>query len=301
MGQHTIASAVRIEGKGLHSGCPVVMELSPAPEDTGVVFYRRDHPEFPPLKARASSVVNTERCTILGNSHFTVSTVEHLLAACCGSGIDNLAIHIDAGEVPVLDGSALPFCNVLLKAGRCTQKKDRRSARLRKPFWIARGESLIAALPSDTLRFTVLIDYEHPLVGVQVFEYTLAQETFLSEVAPARTFGLWEEVKILLEKNLARGGDLENALVIMPEGYSSPLRLPLEPVRHKCLDLIGDYFLAGAAIPLHIVSIRAGHALNAELVKYLESLEVIENGGKGDKKDTASPVPVSHGGQDCRS
>ena len=277
MNQRTVASQFEIKGKGLHSGRPVTMVVEEAPENSGILFQRCDLPDAPPLKVGINTVVDVQRCTALGNESFRIGTVEHFLAAAYGLGIDNLRVRIDSDEMPALDGSSKVFCEFLLRAGSREQHEKKRLYGINTPYFVSRGNALVIALPSDTLKITGIFESSHPLVSNQIFEYEVEPESFTQEMAPARTFCFWEEVKGLWEQNLGLGGDFDNAVVIKEDGFSSPLRFENEMVRHKCLDLLGDLALLGRFLCVHLISIRAGHSANIEMVKLLDG-SVAETG-----------------------
>jgi len=282
MKQTTIRGEAVIRGVGLHTGCSVSMMVKESPEDTGIVFARCDLPGSPEIQARVGNVVSIERCTVLGGDSFTISTVEHFLAACYGLGIDNLRVELDGEELPALDGSALPFCRELAAAGIREQHREKEILVLDTPLWVSRGNALLIALPWQGLKLTGIIDFAHPMVGTQIYEIEVTPSSFTDGLAPSRTFGFWEEVESLLRRNLARGGSFDNAVVIRQEGFSTPLRFPDELVRHKCLDLLGDLALVGKRASLHLLSLKAGHALHIEMMKRIVSREVKYAGNRGD-------------------
>ncbi len=272
MNQQTISSALEFTGIGLHTGKESCIKLEPMPPDSGIVFRRADLPDAPPLKALASNVVNTQRCTVLGNGFFKISTVEHLLSSLYSIGIDNLMITVDAEEIPAMDGSSIEYFNALTACGLKTQAAPRKVLSLQQPCFSVKNGSIIIALPSQDRRFTVMLDYDHPMIGTQICDFDLLKDSYCEKIAPARTFGFLHEVQALLDRNLARGGDISNALVIMPDGFSTPLRLENEPVHHKCLDLIGDISLSGLLVFAHIIAIKSGHALNVDFALKLEQM-----------------------------
>lgn len=197
-----------------------------------------------------------------------MATVEHVLAAAAGLGLDNLVLEIQGEEVPVMDGSALPFVQGFLQAGVVEQSASIQPLCLGQPLFVAQGDALVVALPAEKAAFEAAIHFTHPLVGAQHFCFRPEQDEFVSSLAPARTFGFWEEVQALLERGLARGGDFSNALVIGgPGGFSSPPRFPDEPVRHKVLDLVGDLALLERPLQARVLAVRAGHRLHLELAR----------------------------------
>jgi UDP-3-O-[3-hydroxymyristoyl] N-acetylglucosamine deacetylase len=200
-----------------------------------------------------------------------VSTTEHLLSALAGMQVDNAIVEIDNLELPILDGSALPFVRLVAKAGSRRQRARRTYAKILKPVEVAEGAKRIAVHPSESFRITYRIAFPHPLIREQVFEFTWGVGNYETQVAPARTFGFLEEVELLRKSGLIRGGSLENAVVLTREGVLNPegLRFPDEFCRHKVLDLIGDLSLLGRPLIGHVVAERAGHAMHAQLVSKL--------------------------------
>lgn len=286
--QQTLAAPVRFEGVGIHLGQSARVDVLPAPVDTGRVFLRQGQ-EIPALHARVSSV---ERCTVLSAGGVSVSTVEHLLAACAGLQLDNLRILIDGPEVPILDGSALPFVEALLAAGVVCQERPARQHVLRRPLWVGDKNALVLALPAAEARLEYALHYQHPMITYQQVVHTPTPESFLSGLAPARTYGFMEEVEALLERGLARGGDLSNALVIRSDGYTSALRFPDEPVRHKCLDLVGDLALLGCDLLARVVAVKAGHRLHVELVGKVLKEDPTDAGYERNQEEAAPPLSM---------
>lgn len=266
--QRTLARPVTFQGVGVHQGKSCRVEVRPAPAGHGRVF-RKQGVSIP---ATADRVVACQRCTVLGTASVQIATVEHLLSAAAGLALDNLDVRVEGDEIPILDGSAKPFFEALQDAGVIEQEDPAPVLELKQPVWVGQGEALVVALPADRASFEYHLYYDHPQLGHQQVKFEPGRDSFQEELAPARTFALWEEVAPLLEQGLARGGDLSNALVVYQDGYSSPLRLELEPVRHKCLDLLGDLALLGADLRARVVAIRAGHHLHAALAARLYQL-----------------------------
>ncbi len=267
--QATIKNPVQISGIGLHTGCQVSLELHPAPADTGIIFRRVDLQgfEIEALRKRVSRVV---LATTLMKKGVMLSTVEHVLSALYGLSLDNLYIDISSLEVPILDGSALPFVEMVQKAGIQKQEKGQTFLKVQKPFRLQEGNKFISIEPSSTFRISYEIDFAHPAIGHQVLDLEMTSETYAKEIAFARTFGFRSEVEELRRKGLIRGGSFENAVVLSEtEIMNGPLRSPDEFVRHKTLDLIGDISLCGYPLIGHIKAHRAGHALHTDLATAL--------------------------------
>lgn len=259
----TIARPVAISGVGIHTGRPVRARLRPAPEGTGILFRRAD--SGVEIRALASEVSSVELATTLGRDDVTISTVEHLLAAVLMRDLDNLFIDLDGPEVPILDGSALPWLHLLKAAGVRAQKGERRIFAVTAPVEVELGGKRIRASPYPGLRVTYAIDFAHPAIGHQEIDLVVDRESFERELAPARTFALAEDVERLHRRGLGLGGDLDNCVVFGPEGPNNAPRLPEEPVRHKALDAVGDLALVGAPVWAHVEVERGGHQLHFAL------------------------------------
>ncbi len=265
--QRTVKKKISLNGIGLHSGKNVKLTIHPAPAGTGIVFVRSDLPGAPEQRAHFSAVSNTQLATTLGRGMESISTIEHLMAALYGSGVDNAKIEVDAPEVPVMDGSALPFYQALQFVGTVTLDAPQAMAELVRKIELKVGEKWIVAEPCDRLEVHATIEWDHPEIGYQEFRY-IEGETPFSEIAGARTFGFLHEVEALRARGLARGGSLENAVVldagrvVNPEG----LRYSDEFVRHKVLDSIGDFFTAGVWLKARIRMHRSGHELHRQLL-----------------------------------
>ncbi len=269
--QHTIQAEVRFSGTGLHSGACVHVRLCPAPPDHGVIFYRVDMPGFPAVPARYDHVVDTSLATVIGKNGVSVSTVEHFMAAVRVAGVDNVRVEIDGAEMPVLDGSAKPFLDILQDAGIKDQKVSKKCLRIDHPFMVRQGDAYIKVFPSDELRICYTIEFPHPLVGRQAYVWSFDPGSFAREVACARTFGFLRDVQSLQSRGLALGGSLENAVVfddldvLNPEG----LRYRDECVRHKVLDFVGDLGLCPFPVFGAFEAYKAGHALHNRLLRAL--------------------------------
>ena len=268
--QNTIASPVSASGIGLHSGVPVTVRLLPAPANRGIVFRRADLDNFE-IEAQARNVARLSYATSLMKRGVLISTTEHLLSALAGSGIDNVKLEIDNLEVPIMDGSALPFVRMIAEAGIRPQRARRRYAKILKPVEVLDGGRRIGVYPSDRFGVSYRIDFQHPLIGVQSLDFAPELGDYADTIAPARTFGFAEEVEMLRRNGLVRGGSLENAVVLTGEGVLNPegLRFPNEFCRHKILDLLGDLVMFGHPLIGHVVVDRGGHAMHYALVAQL--------------------------------
>ena len=266
--QRTIRRQVSVEGIGLHSGDPVKLTLSPAAADTGILFRAADGTLVP---ADIDHVVDGRGATTLGAFGVRVRTIEHLMAAAAALGIDNLVADISAEEVPALDGSSKPFVDLLYSAGAVTLPVPRRPLAVREPLRVGDNSRWLEIAPSDTFRITYTLDNPHPAVGLQVASLEVSESTFVEELAPARTYGFLRDVAVMRKNGLARGGSLENAVVVGKRSVlNDSLRFEDEFVRHKMLDLVGDLWLLGRPLMGHIKARNAGHALNHELVSAMK-------------------------------
>lgn len=270
MNQHTLRKPCILRGAGLHTGCEVTMQLLPAPAGHGIVFERTDRGGVR-IPAMAACVGSTQRSTSLVRGGVEVVTVEHLLSACAGMGVDNLLVTLDAPEVPILDGSAARYVAAFLEAGLQEQEALRREILLPGPFEYAFGDSLIRFEPADRYTLEVEIDFHSQVIGTQTARFTEGDD-YASQIAPCRTFCFLQEVEFLRKNNLIKGGSLDNALVIdEPRGYlnDTPLRFPNECARHKLLDLCGDLALAGARLKARVTAVKPGHSVNTAAVRAL--------------------------------
>jgi UDP-3-O-[3-hydroxymyristoyl] N-acetylglucosamine deacetylase len=270
--QRTIAEKISCTGIGLHSGEPVQLTLQPARADSGIVFVRTDLPEPIEVPAVHGAVTSTRLATTLGRGDATVGTVEHLLAALAGLGIDNVRVEVDGPEIPVMDGSAASFVFLIRAAGEFEQEIPRRQLRIRKPLEVRDGERSIRVEPGTGLTVSYSVDFTHPAIGrQQIRDLVVDSDVFEREICRARTFGFLREVEMLWRNGLARGGNLDNT-VVMDEFRvlnRDGLRWPDEFVRHKVLDLIGDLALLGTPLEGHLVVERGGHALHQRFVEAL--------------------------------
>jgi UDP-3-O-[3-hydroxymyristoyl] N-acetylglucosamine deacetylase len=269
--QRTIATPIDCSGIGLHSGEKVHMKIHPAPSDTGILFRRTDIRDGFEIQALAENVVDTTLNTTLGKKRVRIKTAEHLLAALSGLGIDNVVIELDSPEVPIMDGSATSYVYLLTSAGIRRQSQLQKFIKVREPIEVKDGDRFAALYPSDAPEITYEIDFDHPILKKQRYHYRVCEDTFVREIARARTFGFLKEVEYLQSQGFAKGGSLDNAIVIGDYRILNPegLRYPDEFVRHKILDSIGDLSLAGSPIIGHFQAVKSGHALNAKLVEQI--------------------------------
>ena len=257
-------------GIGLHSGEPVKMTLSPAAADTGVLFRAADGTFIP---ASAEHVVDTRSATTVGAFGVKVRSIEHLMAALAGLGIDNVLVDVDAEELPAADGSAKPFVELLEAAGRVPLPAPRQRVVIEEPVRVGDESRWLEILPSDTFRISYTLDNSHPVIGLQVASFAVTEQVFVDELGPARTYGFLRDVPLMRRHGLARGGSLDNAIVVGKRiVLNDHLRFADEFVRHKILDLVGDLHTLGRAIVGHVVGRNAGHMLNHELALAVQKL-----------------------------
>lgn len=269
--QHTLTQPFELSGVGLHTGAIVAVAVYPAPAFAGRYFVRTDL-EDAVIPARIAFLQQTRLSTELGTNSGAIRTVEHVLAALCGLGIDNARIEVNGSEMPLLDGSAQEWARQILSVGWRQQAALRQIYTVTEPVVVRQGDAFVAAVPAAQTRLTYGIEFSHPAVGQQW--HSIQPENFLADVAPARTFGFASEVEKLRESGLIKGGSLENALVCGDAGWlNPPLRYPNEPVRHKLLDLIGDLSLMGRLPRAHVLAYKASHALHTQLVRRLVDLQ----------------------------
>lgn len=275
MNQHTIKQAYHFEGKGLHTGTYAHMTLLPAPANTGIRFQRIDIEEKPVVEALAEFVTNTARSTTLSHNGAEVVTVEHILSALMGLGVDNALIELDNREVPILNGSAQPYCEAILKDGLEDQGVARRFIDI--PYCLEvrdqRSGSWVRIEPADAPSADVTVDFNSPVLGVQKTHWDL-QTDYATQIGVCRTFCFYREIEALIKNNLIKGGDLDNALVVTDEGYlgNPELHFPDECGRHKLLDLLGDIRLAGGYLNARISAYKSGHTINTKAAKALRAL-----------------------------
>lgn len=287
MKQRTLAREASISGSALHTGEAVTLTLKPAAVDHGIVFKRVDLNGAPEIKPRIDHVTDLVRATTIQNGHAKIHTVEHVLSALQGCGIDNVLVEMTASESPILDGSARPYVNMILQAEPVEQDKDREYFVLGEPVSVTQGSRSIIALPSDTLKISCTSADDRG-IHTQHLSLTIDPEVYMTQIAAARTFTIYEDIEELIKLGKIKGGSLDCAVVIRGDKIISkePLRFKDEFVRHKILDIIGDVSLLGMPLKAHIVATRPGHAINAELTKAL--YEKLQEKKKGPRKKAAA-------------
>ena len=298
--EQTIRAAVSCAGVGLHSGAPVTLRILPAAAGTGIVFHRIDLDSFA-IEASGRNVARVSYATSLMKKGVLISTTEHLLSAFTGVGIDNAIVELDNLELPILDGSARPFVEMIQSAGIRKQRKLRTYLRILRDIELREGDKFIAVYPADVYSVSYSINFPHPLIGKQNFRVSLTNGSYLREIAPARTFGFLHEADAMRQQGLIRGASTENAIVLnRQELINPPLRFPDEFVRHKVLDLIGDLALIGKQILGSVVADRAGHAMHTALVSrilrnpsYWEETVLQDNKEEGAAPQLASAARLS--------
>ncbi len=271
--QQTIKNTVSSSGKGLHSGAQVSIKLIPASPDSGIRFVQNTPRGRMEIKVSSNKVVATDLSTTLGENGSSVQTVEHLLSALSALQISNLIVELDSKELPIMDGSAKPFVDLIQKAGVLRQKSVQPRIRINRPLEVRDGEKWISIRPADGFSVDCTIQYDHPLISKQQLLYSGEADEFIRQIAPARTFGFLREVEALWRRGLARGGSTENAIVLGPETVLNKegLRFPDEFVRHKVLDLIGDLSILWMPLIGRVEAFCPGHQMNARLVEKILS------------------------------
>jgi UDP-3-O-[3-hydroxymyristoyl] N-acetylglucosamine deacetylase/3-hydroxyacyl-[acyl-carrier-protein] dehydratase len=290
MKQRTLAREVSIQGNALHTGENVTLTLRPAAVGSGIVFRRIDLSGNPELRPRVDLITDLVRATTIQSGHAKIHTVEHVLSALAGCGIDNAVVEMNASEPPILDGSARPFVNLILQGEPLEQEADREYFELDAPVSVTRGNSSVIALPCDQFKISCTSADDRG-IHTQHLSLTIDPDVYMTQVAAARTFTVYEDIEALLKLGKIKGGSLDCAVVIRGDKIISkePLRFPDEFVRHKILDIIGDLSLLGLPLKAHIVATRPGHAINAELTKALAAK--LEERRKGPKRK-ARPATV---------
>ncbi len=292
--QRTLRRSVSCVGIGLHSGCKVTLSLKPAPVDHGIRFRRTDLGDFE-LPATVRHLSAIQLATGLSSDRVSVETVEHLLAALLSMGVDNVVVELNSPEVPIMDGSAAPFIYLIQEAGLKRQQKPRRYLKIIRPIALSRGDKRIALYPSDHFKVTYSISFDHPLLRHQSRTLAITEESFIEEIAPARTFTFLKDVEMLRQNGLALGGSLDNAVVLGETGVlNNALRFEDEFVRHKILDAVGDLALVGYPVIGHLVAHRAGHALHTEfasrILEETQAWRLVE--GPLESAPLGAPLPV---------
>ncbi len=267
--QKTIGEDGHIEGAALHSGHIVNLVVKGAPEDTGIVFRRIDLSPPVTIEATIDNIAQSHLATVLEKDGAIVGTIEHLMAAFFSLGISNAIVEIDSSEAPIMDGSALPFISLLKKAGIVTQRKSREFIKIMKPVAALHGDAEIVVIPAQNFEITYSIDFGHHLAANQSYQTAFSPELFEREITPARTFGFLKDVDMLKANGLAKGGSLDNSVVLGNLGILNDegLRFPDEFCRHKILDLVGDLALLEKPIIGHVIAHKSGHGLHHRLMR----------------------------------
>lgn len=302
--QRTLKKSYTFEGKGLHSGLKVKMILTPAPENTGIVFIRQDLGDDARVEAIVDYVTHTQRGTTLEKGEVKVSTIEHILSTFVGLGIDNALVYLSSFEAPIMDGSAKPFANAIEKDGLITQDSPRKYFEVKEKIYLKdeKTGSELTLIPSPDYSLDITIDYNSRVMGVQTASYSSTDSNYTQEIAPCRTFVFFHELAFLYKNNLIKGGDLENAIVIaehdvpqseldamaelfnvrtikrIPEGYldNVVLRFDNECARHKLLDIMGDFALTGFRIKGKVVASKSGHQINTQMARLIRAAALNE-------------------------
>lgn len=269
--QRTLINEVGCTGIGLHTGEKVKINIRPAPADSGIKFIRTDLKGHPEVEVRFDNVFDTTLATTIGTNGCKVSTIEHLMAAFFGLGIDNAVVELDGPEVPIMDGSAAPFVFLIKSGDVREQKSPKQFIVIKKPFKVDDGNRSVCIYPSKELKITYMIDFQHPLLRNQEYELNFSGRDFVREISTARTFGFMKDVETLKKNGFARGGSLDNAVVIDDFRIINEdgLRFDDEFVRHKILDFIGDISIVGSPIIGHFVVKKSGHFLNQHMLRKL--------------------------------
>jgi len=292
--QKTVASRASLRGVGLHTGEETTITVGPNEPDGGIVFVRKDLPGEPRIKVSAenASIEDSLYLTALGRGEEQILTVEHVLAACSGLGIDNLIIELTSKEPPIADGSALPFVEMIREAGIVTLDRPRSYLEIDQPIWLFENGLELAVIPSHRFEITYKIDYDHPAVGIRSTSFWITEEIFTEKIAPARTFGFLKDIQALRQDGKIKGGSLDCAIVIGEEEFlNKNLRFDDEIVRHKVLDVLGDFTLLGRPIKAHVVAVRSGHAFNVRFVRKI--LETIREREQQAKKSFELPLDIN--------
>lgn len=282
MNQTTLAKSINVSGIGLHTGVEVNLTLKPAPENTGYIFVRTDLDNFE-IPASVEYISHCSYATTLVRKGVLLSTCEHLLSALRGAGVDNCFIELDNIEIPIMDGSSENFIELIEQAGIFVQIAPRHYLKILEKVEFEQGDRRMSVEPSDKFEIECVIDFPHPFINRQTYHFEMKNGSFGREIASARTFGFTQEIEMLRKANLALGGSLDNAIVLTPDGMlnENPLRFADEFVRHKILDIIGDFALLGMPVLGKIRAEKSGHAVHASLMSKLlkteSAWEIIEN------------------------
>ncbi|OQA84318.1 MAG: UDP-3-O-(3-hydroxymyristoyl) N-acetylglucosamine deacetylase [Lentisphaerae bacterium ADurb.Bin242] len=278
--QNTIAKAVSFSGIALHTGVRVHLTMKPAPVDTGIVFRRTDMPGNPEVRAHAAYVVDVRRATtIAAPSKAFVVTVEHIMASLHAANVDNVYVEMDSAEPPIADGSAGPYFRLIREAGIQEQDAPARYWTTDKPLYYENRGTTLVVLPAEVFKISCTVEFGETALGTQFFSLEVTPESFERELGPCRTFAAYRDLAQLIAAGLAKGGSLDNA-VVMHEGAiisNEGLRFPNEMVRHKMMDMVGDLYLTGKRVRAHVIAIKPGHPSNVETVKRMLASE---NGAK---------------------
>jgi UDP-3-O-[3-hydroxymyristoyl] N-acetylglucosamine deacetylase len=272
--QTTLAQSIATNGTGLHTGVQVNLTLKPAPENTGYIFVRTDLDDFE-IPASVEYISLCSYATTLLRKGVVLSTCEHLLSALRGGGVDNCFIELDNMEIPIMDGSSENFIELIERAGVVRQNAPRRFFEVRERVAFEQGDKWMSIEPASEFEVECMIDFPHPFIKQQSFQFEMTNGSFGKEIASARTFGFTTEIETLRKANLALGGSLDNAIVLTPDGMlnENPLRFQNEFVRHKILDIIGDFALLGMPVRGRIKAYKSGHAVHAALMSKLLKTE----------------------------
>ncbi|MCD4722767.1 MAG: UDP-3-O-acyl-N-acetylglucosamine deacetylase [Desulfobacula sp.] len=279
--QRTISENVSFSGTGVHSGKQMHLTIKPAPENHGIKFRRLDLPGTQDIQALFRLVVDTSLATVLGTNGAIVSTIEHLMASFAGLGIDNALVELNEYEIPIMDGSAKIFTQLIKKTGIEKQAAPKQFFIVKKPIKVTDNDKSVIVHPAPCFKITCRIEFAHPLIGEQEITFDRAKNNFEKEISHARTFGFIQDLELLKKFSLGKGGSLDNAIIIDKDRILNEegLRYPDEFVRHKLLDSLGDFSLLGMPIQGHIVTHKSGHALNHLFIKtFLENKNAWETG-----------------------
>jgi len=296
--QRTLRDEIECKSTGLHSGRKVSMKIRPADVDEGIVFIRTDLTGNHRIKADIGNVCDTTLATTIGNNGSAVSTIEHLMSAFSGMGIDNAIVEVNAPEVPIMDGSALPFVRMLKTVGTRIQGKCKKLLVINEAVSVEDGVGAAMLLPASEFKITYKIDFDHPAIGQQTYHMTFSDANYEEEICSARTFGFLKDVEYLQARGLALGGSLKNAVVLNDKKIINKegLRCPNEFVKHKILDAIGDLSLLGMPIIGHFIANKSGHRLNNQLLQAVlarpESWSLVDQYRRQDQANAARPLNV---------